>query len=122
MKLLASASLRRSAGMATILRLVARAISEAVASSTSFLRAQIATSTPSLASAMAMPLPMPSLPPVTSAVLPLNWRSMVRSLMPEDGFGGLADRFDVLAAVEKGDDPAWAAFEAFVAPWEGADD
>ena len=33
-------------------------------------RAQMATSTPSFASASVMPLPMPSLPPVTSAVLP----------------------------------------------------
>src|SRR5450755_1471444 len=76
MKFLASASLRRSAGMATILRPVTLAISCAAASSGSLRRAQMATSTPSLASASAMPLPMPSLPPVTSAVLPLSLRSI----------------------------------------------
>src|SRR5664279_5386137 len=76
MKFLASASLRRSAGMATILRPVSLAISFAVASSGSLRRAQIATSTPSLASSKAMPLPMPSEPPVTSAVLPLSLRSI----------------------------------------------
>ncbi len=59
-----------SAAMATILRPVARAISFAAASSGSLRRAHMATSTPSFASASAMPLPMPSLPPVTSAVLP----------------------------------------------------
>src|SRR5581483_5252416 len=52
------------------------AISAAVASSGSLRLAQMATSTPSLASNWAMPLPMPSLPPVTSAVLPLSCRSM----------------------------------------------
>ena len=71
-KLLASASLVRSAGMATILRPVSLAISAAAASSTSLRREQIATSTPSFASNRAMPLPMPSLPPVTSAVLFLS--------------------------------------------------
>src|SRR5581483_2560381 len=75
-KFLASASLVRSAGMATTLRPVALAISAAVASSGSLRLAQMATSTPSLASNWAMPLPMPSLPPVTSAVLPLSCRSM----------------------------------------------
>src|SRR5450631_59680 len=94
MKALASASLRRSAGMATILRPVSLAISFAVASSGSLRRAQMATSTPSLASASAMPLPMPSLPPVTSAVLPLSLRSIIppKSLFwfvrqPAAGFG-----------------------------------
>src|SRR5512142_3574952 len=76
MKFRASASFRRSARMATILRLVALAISFAVFSSGSLRRAQMATSTPSLASASAMPLPMPSEPPVTSAVLPLSLRSI----------------------------------------------
>src|ERR1700679_1207571 len=42
--------------------------------------AQMATSTPSCASAKAIPLPMPSLPPVTSAVLPCNLRSIAFSL------------------------------------------
>src|SRR5665647_2112108 len=78
MKLLASESLRRSAGTATILRPVALAISAAAASSGSLRRAQIATSTPSLASNSAMPLPMHSLPPVTSAVLPLSLRSILK--------------------------------------------
>ena len=55
-----------------ILRPVACAISLAAASSGSLRRAQMATSTPSLASAKVMPLPMPSLPPVTSAVLPCS--------------------------------------------------
>src|SRR6185437_15004843 len=76
MKFLASLSWRRSATMATILRPVSLAISLAAASSGSLRRAQMATSTPSLASASAMPLPMPSLPPVTSAVLPLSLRSI----------------------------------------------
>ena len=48
MKFLASASLRRSAGMGTILRPVSLAISAAAASSGSLRRAQMATSTPSL--------------------------------------------------------------------------
>src|SRR6185436_17508111 len=76
MNFLQSASLLRSHVIATILRLVSFAISAAAASSGSLRRAQIATSTPSCASARAMPLPIPSLPPVTSAVLPLSLRSM----------------------------------------------
>src|SRR5262245_22514313 len=103
-KFLASSSLVRSAVNAWILRPVALAISAALASSGSLRRAQIAMSTPSLASASAIPLPMPSLPPVTSAVLPVSFRSMVfssgRALMnpqrsrrrsmrhPRPGFGG----------------------------------
>src|SRR5215471_5623585 len=79
MKFFASASFRRSAEMATTLRPVSLAMSFATASSGSLRRAQIATSTPSLVSANAMPLPMPSLPPVTSAVLPLSLRSIVSS-------------------------------------------
>src|SRR5262249_22367104 len=75
-KRFASASLVRSAVMAKILRPVSLAISPAAASSGSLRRAQIATSTPSRARQRAMPLPMPSLPPVTSAVLPLSCRSM----------------------------------------------
>src|SRR5215470_9542838 len=75
-KFLASASLLRSAGIGTIRRLVSRAISAAASSSGSLRRAQMATSTPSFASARAMPLPMPALPPVTSAVLPSSLRSM----------------------------------------------
>ena len=79
-KFLASASLLRSAGIGTIRRLVALAISAAASSSGSLRRAQMATSTPSLANARAMPLPMPALPPVTSAVLPSSLRSMSASL------------------------------------------
>src|SRR5262249_21439729 len=95
MKFLASASLRRSAAIAMILRPVSLAISFATTSSGSLRRAQIATSTPSLASARAMPLPMPSLPPVTKAVLPLSLRSIASSRFllgrfmgePAAGFG-----------------------------------
>src|SRR3984957_2780221 len=76
MKFLASASLRRSAGIGTILRPVAWEMSLAAASSGSMRRAQMATSTPSFASAKAIPLPMPSLPPVTKAVLPCSLRSI----------------------------------------------
>src|SRR6478752_374513 len=79
MKFLASLSWRRSAVMATILRPVALAISLAAASSGSLRRAQIAISTPSFAKASAIPLPMPSLPPVISAVLPLSLRSIAFS-------------------------------------------
>src|SRR6186997_1265889 len=79
MKFLASLSWRRSAVMATILRPVALAISLAAASSGSLRRAQIAISTPSFARASAIPLPMPSLPPVISAVLPLSLRSIALS-------------------------------------------
>jgi len=49
---------------------------DAVASSGSLRRAQIATSTPSRAKAKAIALPIPALAPVTSAVLPFIWRSM----------------------------------------------
>src|SRR5215467_3920264 len=87
-KFLASASLLRSAGIGTIRRLVALAISAAVSSSGSLRRAQMATSTPSCANARAMPLPMPALPPVTSAVLPSSLRSMsVSSCDLPCGFG-----------------------------------
>src|SRR5262249_59869986 len=65
--------------MATIFRPVDLAISPAAASNGSLRRAQIATSTPSFARASAIPLPMPSLPPVTSAVLPLSLRSIALS-------------------------------------------
>src|SRR6185503_20355812 len=65
--------------MAIIFRPVALAISPAAASSGSLRRAQMATSTPSFAMASAIPLPMPSLPPVTSAVLPLSLRSIALS-------------------------------------------
>ena len=43
-------------------------------------------------------------------------------LSAQDGFGGVADGFDILAGIEEGDDAARAAFEALVAPREGADD
>src|SRR4249919_1691575 len=78
-KFLASLSCRRSAGMAMILRPVVLAISPAAASSGSLRRAHIAISTPSFAKASAIPLPMPSLPPVISAVLPLSLRSIALS-------------------------------------------
>src|SRR5438477_2962750 len=80
-KALASASLVRSAGIASALRPLALRISSAVFSSGSLRRAQIATSQPSRASAAAMPLPMPSLPPVMHAILPLSCRSM--ALLPD---------------------------------------
>jgi hypothetical protein len=46
-------------------------------SSGSLRRAQIATSTPSRARARAIALPMPAFAPVTSAVFPFIWRSMM---------------------------------------------
>src|ERR1051326_2080869 len=124
-KFLASASLVRSAGTGTILRPVSLAISDAAASSLSLRRAQIATSTPSRANARAMPLPMPSLPPVTSAALPLSCRSIgvssaLRSNHP--GLGRGSDRLDRhVASVEEGQDPARTAFQPLVAPGERAD-
>src|SRR5438445_507582 len=75
-KFSASSRRVRSAGIASTLRPDSRRISSAAASSTSLRRAQIATSTPSRASTRAMPLPMPRLPPVTSATLPLSCRSI----------------------------------------------
>src|SRR5947208_11349033 len=80
-KALASASFVRSAAMASTLRPLALRISSAVFSSGSLRRAQIATSQPSRASAAAMPLPMPSLPPVMHAILLLSCRSM--ALLPD---------------------------------------
>jgi hypothetical protein len=55
---------------------VCLAIWDAAASSGSWRRAQIATSTPSRAKATAIALPIPALAPVTSAVFPFIWRSM----------------------------------------------
>ena len=52
-------------------------ISAPAASSTSRRRAQIATRAPSSASAVAAALPIPSLPPVTMATLPLSPKSMI---------------------------------------------
>src|SRR5215468_2901585 len=75
-KVSASSRRVRSAGIARTLRPDSRRISSAVASSTSLRRAQIATSAPSRARTRAMPLPIPRLPPVTSATLPPSWRSM----------------------------------------------
>src|SRR6266508_3704480 len=117
-KFLASASLVRSATMGTTLRFVSFAISAAAASSTSLRRAQIATSTPSFPSARAMPLPIPSLPPVTSAVLPSSCRSILPS---HDRLRGVADRLDIVAGIEERDDAARTAFEALVTPRERAD-
>ena len=65
--------------MGTICRLVTREISTAVASSGSLRRAQMATSTPSLANAKVIALPMPSLAPVTSAFFPVIRKSMAAS-------------------------------------------
>src|SRR5262245_40653118 len=75
-KFSASSRRVRSAATASTFRPDSRRISSAVASSTSLRRAQIATSAPSRASTRAMPLPIPRLPPVTSATLPPSWRSM----------------------------------------------
>src|SRR6185295_10207240 len=78
-----------SAGMAMTRRPVSVASSPAAASSTSLVRDTIATSAPSRASSRAMALPMPRLPPVTMAFLPLSPRSMaclplcLRVLEPE---------------------------------------
>src|SRR5581483_9357425 len=72
----ASPGLVRSAGIGSILRPVALAISAAVSSSGPFCRPQIATSTPSRANDHVTALPMPALPPVTTAFLPVIARSM----------------------------------------------
>ena len=58
------------------------ATSLAAAASAVLSRATMATLTPSRASSLAMALPMPRLPPVTIAVLPLRSRSMGRVLAP----------------------------------------
>src|SRR5579883_187550 len=79
MKFSASAGLVRSATKGWILRPVAFDISAAAASSGSLRRAQIATSTPSRASANVIALPMPSLAPVTIAFFPVMPRSMACS-------------------------------------------
>src|SRR5262249_48678191 len=44
------------------------------------------------------------------------------ALPSQDRLGGVADRLDVIAGVEEGDDPARAAFESLVAPGEGANE
>src|SRR5205807_2400361 len=80
MKFSASAALVRSAGIGKILRPVSLAISAAVFSSGSLRRAQIATSTPSRASARVIALPIPSLAPVTTAFLSVIDKSMARYL------------------------------------------
>src|SRR5262249_22795846 len=79
--------LRRSAGIDTISRPVARAMAAAVSFSVDSVRAQMATRTPSSASLRAMALPMPSLAPVTSAVLPRSPRSTAAGLGLPDGPG-----------------------------------
>src|SRR5215470_6841434 len=80
MKFSVSAGLVRSATIGKILRPVSLAISAAVRSNGSLRRAQIATSTPSRASARVIALPIPSLAPVTMAFLSLIARSMARLL------------------------------------------
>src|SRR5215475_10486694 len=65
-----------SATSGMTLRPVWPSSSRAAASRRSFVRATIATSTPSRASSSAIALPMPRLPPVTSARLPFSPRSM----------------------------------------------
>src|ERR1700730_1273293 len=121
-------------------------IEAAAASSGPLRRAQIATSTPSRARPSAMPRPMPSLPPVTSAVLPSSPRSMTHlpdgkfvctrtmlggfptarkrggSASPPHRLRRLAQRFDRhVIGVEAGEDAAWATLEPLVAPRERAD-
>ena len=65
-----------SALMWITLTLVSRPMSCAAAASAALSRAMMATLTPSLASSRAIALPMPRLPPVTIAALPLSSRSM----------------------------------------------
>src|SRR5690242_988182 len=48
----------------------------------------------------------------------MTWRKLPRL---EDRFGGVADGFHRHVRVEEAHDPARAAFEAFIAPREGAD-
>src|SRR5712691_1184607 len=84
------ALLATSAAIAMTRPLVSAASSCAAVSSLSFVRATMATSTPSRASSRAMALPMPRLPPVTIACLPRSPRSMA---CPPSGCGyGLASR------------------------------
>src|ERR1043166_4101154 len=146
-KFFASRSLVRSAGMATILRFVSRAIAAAASSSGPGRRAQIATATPSRARPSAMPRPMPSLPPVTSAVLPSSPRSIAHlpagkihlctndarrvsharqapasARLPPHRLRRLAERFDrYVVGVEAREYAARAALEPLVAPRECAD-
>ena len=70
--------------MAWTSRPVAAAISSADSSSAEAVRAATATSQPSAASVHAIALPMPLLPPVTSARLPVSWRSMCSRLARDD--------------------------------------
>src|SRR5216684_2925011 len=42
-------------------------------------------------------------------------------LHPHDRLRRIADRLDILAAIQERDDAARTAFEALVAPWERAD-
>src|SRR5262249_24912169 len=94
------ARLRRSAGIGTTSNPVAREISSAVAFNFDSVRAQMATRTPSSLSLRAIASPMPSLAPVTSAVLPLSPSSIVGSLRLElqcpDDLGGPRARVDLL--------------------------
>src|SRR6185437_1871178 len=78
-RLATAASSPISATMGTTLRPVAAASSRAVASSGAKVRAAIATSTPSAANCNAIALPMPRLPPVTSARLPVSSKSIACS-------------------------------------------
>src|SRR5262249_25099020 len=78
-RLATAASSPISATIGTIFRPVAAASSRAVASSGARVRAAIATSTPSAASCSAIALPMPRLPPVTRARLPLSSKSILCS-------------------------------------------
>src|SRR5262245_29605428 len=84
--------LRRSAGIDTISRPVARAMAAAVSFSVDSVRAQMATRTPSSASLRAMALPMPSLAPVISAVLPWSPTAAAAGLvLPDDRVAQDAD-------------------------------
>src|SRR5882724_1184864 len=78
--------------------------SRAVASSWSFERATIATSTPSRASSRAMALPMPRLPPVTSARLPCSPKSIASPLCWL-GCEHVQDRADPRGLVEAPEHP-----------------
>ena len=122
MKFLASAVLPRSAGMATILRLVARAISDAVA-----FQHILAPRADGHVHALLGECNRNALADAFAAAgdergLALKLQVHFSLLVSEDRLGGVADGFDVLTSVEEGDDTARTAFEAFVAPREGADD
>src|SRR2546425_8878553 len=73
-----------SAGIPSASTPLSRRISSAVLSRASLLRARSTTFTPSFASARAMALPIPRVPPVTTAFRPLSPSSMVQGLSDRD--------------------------------------